>query len=83
MCVCSVCKALNIKNDKPLKVTALYAEGPRDWRKAGQLVDAPENLPPPQLLPPTRVLLLLPVTLSFFTLRVPISLVVFAATRGY
>ena len=33
--------------------------------------------------PPTWVLLLLPVTLSFFTLRVPISLVVLAATRGY
>ena len=49
-----ICQALNIKNDKPLKVTALYAEGSRDWRKAGQLVDAPENLPPPQLLPPTR-----------------------------
>ena len=36
-----------------------------------------------QLLPPTRVLLLPPVTLSFYTPRVPISLVVLAATWGY
>ena len=49
-----ICKALNIKNDKLLRATDLYDKGSRDWRKAGQLADEPENLQPPQLLPPTR-----------------------------
>lgn len=49
-----ICKALNIQNDKPLRITDLYDKGTCDWRKEGKRAEVPENLPPPQLLPPTR-----------------------------
>lgn len=49
-----LCKALGIKNDKPLQITDLYDMGSPAWRKEGKRTEAREEQPPPQLLPPTR-----------------------------
>lgn len=48
-----LCKALGIKNDKPIQLTHLYDMGSPDWRKAGEPQPAATPLPPPQLMPPT------------------------------
>lgn len=49
-----ICKALRIPNDQPTQITNLYDPEPHSWRKESQPVDAPEEAPPPQLLPPTH-----------------------------